>query len=188
MLNSINRASKLLSACAATINNIQSADVSRLVTLLRYLFEAKSTLYVFANGGLAAEAVHLWTDMFVPSRTAMLPRTIVPAASGPLITMLINDNPPGMATAAYLQRAGELNDGVLIMSHSGGTGKSIDLVNGANVARDRGMRTLAVTTESHNALATASEQVVVIGNPTLPPPVFEVAVAAYLHAALEEMS
>jgi phosphoheptose isomerase len=179
--------SLLADACAA-IAQISHAELLLFSRFLSSLVGCGGVLHIFANGGLAAEAAHLWTDCHTTERQEPLPRVVVPSCNGALLTMLANDFPPDQAVAQYVARGTEPGDGFMVMSHSGGAGRSTGLVLGTAAAQARGLSTFAITSRSGVALARYADTVVMIGTDGISPPAFEVAVSAYFHAALDEVT
>ena len=100
-------------------------------------------LYVFGNGGSAADAQHIAGELvgrFLKDRRPL--RAVALNTDGAVLTALANDFEYGIVFARQLEALGRPGDVALGISTSG---NSVSVANGLAKARELGLRTIALT-------------------------------------------
>ena len=102
-------------------------------------------LFVFGNGGSAADAAHLAAELVGRCTTERRPLPAVALTeSGSLMTALANDYGYEQVFARQIESLGKPGDVAMGLSTSG---RSANVIAGLRAARDRGMTTIGMTGE-----------------------------------------
>lgn len=123
--------------------------VSSAAELLHQTFAAGRKLLVFGNGGSAADAQHLSAELvgrFSRDRAAL--PAIALTTNQAILTAVGNDYSFDEVFARQIEALGQPGDVACGISTSG---NSPNVVNGLRRARERGLRTMALTGESGGA-------------------------------------
>lgn len=163
----------------------QSNELAKAGGMLRALqsevFELADdrSLGLLGNGGSAAICLHLEADSY---RTPSLAgRVITPASNGALLTMLENDfGDCGYAT--WIQSNSPRLGLLAVVSHSGSTDRSNNLLAAVNVANQLSIRTVSLTSRPDCPLAVAADVSLSPEVPPAQPEYFESLVFTVFHA------
>ena len=142
---------KALDAC--------QADIARGAELLIAAVKAGGCIYLFGNGGSAADAQHIegeLTGRYMQERPAILARAITTNSTA--LTAIANDYGYDMVFARQLQVARAV-DAVIGISTSG---KSSNVLKGLEEARRRGAKTLGLTGQNPGPMQTLCDVCVAI--------------------------
>src|SRR5688572_4297447 len=123
--------------------------VARVAGLLHETFAAGRKLLVFGNGGSSADAQHLSAELvgrFSRDRAAL--PAIALTTNQAILTAVANDYSFEDVFARQIDALGQPGDVAFGISTSG---DSANVVNGLRRARERGLRTIALTGESGGA-------------------------------------
>jgi D-sedoheptulose 7-phosphate isomerase len=140
---------------AATLSVVAEGSyaeaVERAVALLDEAFRAGRTLFVFGNGGSAADAQHLTAELvgrFTHDRPPFA--AVALTTNQAVLTAWSNDHSFDDVFARQLEALGRTGDVAWGISTSG---RSRNVVLGLERARDLGLRTIALTGRGGGALA-----------------------------------
>lgn len=136
---------------AAAADGAYAASVERAIDLLHEAFSAGGKVLVFGNGGSSADAQHLVAELvgrFSRDR-APLP-AIALTTNQALLTAWSNDHGFDGVFARQIEALGHAGDVAIGISTSG---TSANVVNGLRCARERGLRTIALTGRGGGAVA-----------------------------------
>ncbi len=138
-------------------------DTGRLQEWGRLLSErlpAGSRLLVAGNGGSAAEAQHLTSELVGRFRAERAPLSALALhADSSSVTALTNDYGPEEVFARQVRAHGRPGDVLLLLSTSG---TSPNVLAAANAGRELGLTVWALTGRGPNPLASASDQAVCV--------------------------
>ena len=126
-------------------------DVSRAIDVLEVAMTTGRTLLAFGNGGSAADAEHLCTELvgrFVRRRRAL--PAVALTTNQALITAWSNDYGFEEVFARQVEALGRPGDVALGISTSG---NSLNIVAGLRRARELGLKTLGLTGEGGGRVA-----------------------------------
>jgi D-sedoheptulose 7-phosphate isomerase len=129
--------------------------IERAAALLFAAFDSGRTLLVFGNGGSAADAHHLTAELvgrFAADRPPLA--AVALTANEALLTAWSNDHAFEDVFARQIEALGRPGDVALGISTSG---RSANVVRGLQRARDRGLKTIALTGEGGGELAAWSD-------------------------------
>ena len=129
--------------------------IERAADLLFAAFESGSTLLAFGNGGSAADAQHLTAELvgrYTADRRPLA--AIALTANEALLTAWSNDHSFDDIFARQIEALGKPGDVALGISTSG---TSANVVRGLQRARDRGLKTIALTGDGGGDVAALSD-------------------------------
>jgi D-sedoheptulose 7-phosphate isomerase len=128
---------------------------ARLVTLAAATLVSGGKLIFFGNGGSAADAQHLATELAVRYRANRRPLPAIALGSdGVLLTAAGNDLGFEQVFARQVEALGRAGDVAFAISTSG---TSPNIVRGLEAARAQGLRTIALTGRSGGNAGTIAE-------------------------------
>ena len=144
-------------------DSIPVTAVAGLIETLRVAFQAERQVFVFGNGGSAANASHFATDLGKGASDKLARRFRVLSLNDNVswMTALGNDYSYEDVFVGQLQNYGQAGDVVMTMSVSG---NSPNCVKALEWARQRGLKTIALVGGKRGRLAEIAEQVVVIND------------------------
>lgn len=125
----------------ALLNNIPVENIDRVVSILEKTRESKGQVFIFGNGGSAATASHFACDLSKGTISAGKQRIKAFALTDNvhLLTAWANDTAYDMVFAEQMNNYLEPGDVVIAIS---GSGNSPNVLNGINVAREKGAITV----------------------------------------------
>lgn len=155
--------SDYLQAQKAALDSISPAAVAGLIATLRQAHHEDRQIFVFGNGGSAANASHFATDLGKGASDKL---------GKPFRVLSLNDNASWVSALAndyayedvfvrQLQNYGRAGDVVLSLSVSG---NSPNCVKALDWARSHGLRTIALVGAKRGRMAELAEQVLVIAD------------------------
>jgi D-sedoheptulose 7-phosphate isomerase len=144
--------------------SIPTAIVARLVDRLRTILHEDRQLFVFGNGGSAANASHFVTDLGKGSSDKIWRRFRVLSLNDNVswMTALGNDYAYEDVYVRQLMNYAKPGDGVLVMSVSG---NSPNVVKAVQWAKDNGLFTAALVGGKRGRLADIADESIVINSP-----------------------
>jgi D-sedoheptulose 7-phosphate isomerase len=149
----------------SVIESIDPADIERLVTIVRRAFDEGRKVFVAGNGGSAATASHMACDLAKTTlgKARQLParriRAIALSDNVPLITAWGNDVGYDCVFAEQLRNLAEPADLLIVISASG---NSPNIVEAVKVAREIGLRTVALLGFDGGAVCSLVDHAVVV--------------------------
>ena len=152
-----------LTAQKTTLDSIPVEGVARIVALMREALVNDRQIFVFGNGGSAANASHFATDLGKGSSDKLGKRFRVLSLNDNVswLTALGNDYSYEDIFVAQLQNYARPGDVVLTMSVSG---NSPNLVKAVDWSVKHGLRTIALVGAKRGRLAGLAEQVIVVNS------------------------
>ena len=152
-----------LAAQKAALDSIPVGTVARLIALLRQALEADRQIFVFGNGGSAANASHFATDLGKGSSDKLTRRFRVLSLNDNVawMTALGNDYSYEDVFARQLMNYGRAGDVALTMSVSG---SSPNVVKAVAWAKQNGLKTIALVGGKRGKLAELADELVVIND------------------------
>src|SRR5437764_6366798 len=143
--------------------SIPTAEVARLIEKLRTILHADRKLFVFGNGGSAANASHFVTDLGKGSSDKIGRRFRVLSLNDNVswMTALGNDYAYEDVYVRQLMNYAKPGDGVLVMSVSGNSPNVVKAVQWAN---KHGVHTMALVGGKRGKLAEIAGQAIVIND------------------------
>jgi D-sedoheptulose 7-phosphate isomerase len=147
----------------AAHDSIPMDAVAKLIETLRAALKEERTVFVFGNGGSAANASHFATDLGKGSSDKLGKRFRVLSLNDNVswMTALGNDYSYEDVFAGQLQNYGKPGDVVLSLSVSG---NSPNCVKALQWAKDHGLRTVALVGAKRGRMSEIAEQVLVIND------------------------
>jgi D-sedoheptulose 7-phosphate isomerase len=147
----------------ATLDSIPVDGVARLVGILRAVHREDRQLFVFGNGGSAANASHFATDLGKGASDKLGKRFRVLSLNDnvPWMTALGNDYSYDDVFLGQLRNYARPGDVALTMSVSG---NSPNLVKAFEWANQNGLKTVAMVGGKRGRLAEIAQEVVVIAD------------------------
>lgn len=145
----------------AALDSIPTADVEKLIGVMQRALREDRQIFVFGNGGSAANASHFITDLGKGSSDKIGKRFRCLSINDNVawITALGNDYAYDEIFCRQLVNYARPGDVVLTMSVSG---NSPNLVKAVEFARDNKLETIALVGAKRGKLATIADHVVVI--------------------------
>ncbi|RAJ94262.1 D-sedoheptulose 7-phosphate isomerase [Larkinella arboricola] len=145
----------------AAIDSIPVDQVERIVSLLKICWQEDRQLFVFGNGGSAANASHFITDLGkgASDKLGKRFRCLSLNDNTAWLTALGNDYSYDDVFAGQLQNYAQPGDLVLTMSVSG---SSPNLVKAVQWANDHGLTSVALVGGKRGKLADLAHEVIVI--------------------------
>jgi D-sedoheptulose 7-phosphate isomerase len=155
--------SDYITAQKAALDSIPMQAVAELIQLLRSALKEDKQVFVFGNGGSAANASHFMTDLGkgASDKTGKRFRIICLSSDISWLTALGNDNSYADVFAAQLQNYGRPGDIALGISVSG---NSPNCVKALEWAKTHGLRTIALVGAKRGRMAEIAEQALVIND------------------------
>ncbi|HWD91758.1 MAG TPA: SIS domain-containing protein [Verrucomicrobiae bacterium] len=152
-----------LQAQKTTLDSIPIDEVSRLIETLRMAWTKNRQIFVFGNGGNAANAAHFATDLGKGSSDKLNKRFRVLSLSDNTawLTALANDYSVEDIFSGQLQNYANAGDVALSMSVSG---NSPNCVKALDWAKRNGLRTVAIVGAKRGRMAEIAEQTIVIND------------------------
>ena len=150
-----------LEAQKRALDSIPTGSVADLIHLLRSALTNDRQVFIFGNGGSAANASHFVTDLGKGASDKLRRRFRVMALNDNVswLTALGNDYAYEDVFAMQLQNYGNPGDVVLALSVSG---NSPNLVKALRWANEHGLQTVALVGGKRGAMAEIASQVIVI--------------------------
>ncbi len=137
------------------VRALDPEPVLRAAAAIRDAFEAGRRLFVFGNGGSAADSQHLAAELvgrFEHERRALPAVALTTDTS--ILTSIANDYSYDRVFVRQIEAWAGPGDVALGISTSGG---STNVVAALNAARERGLRTIALTGRDGGAVGKAAE-------------------------------
>lgn len=146
------------------LDSISAEQVSRLIDVLHRALHADRQIFVFGNGGSAANASHFATDLGKGSSDKLGRRFRVVSLNDNVswLTALGNDYAYEDVFVRQLENYGRPGDVVLALSVSG---NSPNVVKALEWARKQGLQTIALVGAKRGRMAEIAEHVLVIDDP-----------------------
>ncbi len=153
--------SNYVEAQKQALSSISSTSVERVVGLLKEALASDRQIFVFGNGGSAANASHFATDLGKGSSDKLGRRFRVFSLNDNVswMTALGNDYAYDEIFRRQLMNYGRAGDLVITMSVSGG---SPNLVKAVDWARENGLKTVAMVGAKRGPLAGLADEVLVV--------------------------
>lgn len=150
-----------INAQKAALDSIPNEAVTQLVELLRSAVKEDRQIFVFGNGGSAANASHFMTDLGkgASDKTGKRFRVICLSSDVSWITALGNDYSYDDVFVGQLQNYGRAGDIALALSVSG---NSPNCVKALEWAGRNGLRTIALVGAKRGRMAEIVEHAIVI--------------------------
>ena len=150
-----------LKAQCAVQDSIPHAAVEQLITTLRRALKEDRQIFVFGNGGSAANASHFVTDLGKGSSDKLTKRFRCLSLNDNVswMTALGNDYAYEEIFSRQLMNYGKPGDLVFVMSVSG---SSPNVVRGVEWAKKNGLRTIALVGGKKGRLAELADTVIAI--------------------------
>ncbi len=145
----------------ATHGSIPADAVAQILDTLRTAWKEDRQIFVFGNGGSAANASHFATDLGKGSSDKLGKRFRVLSLNdnGPWLTAIANDYAYEDVFVRQLENYGRPGDVALSASVSG---NSPNCVKALEWAKRNGLRTIALVGAKRGRMADVAEQVIVI--------------------------
>jgi D-sedoheptulose 7-phosphate isomerase len=155
--------SDYITAQKAALDSIPMQAVAELIQLLRSALKEDKQVFVFGNGGSAANASHFMTDLGkgASDKTGKRFRIICLSSDISWLTALGNDYSYEDVFAGQLQNYGRPGDIALGISVSG---NSPNCVKALEWAKTHGLRTIALVGAKRGRMAEIAEQALVIND------------------------
>ena len=152
-----------ISAQKAALDSIPPDQVATLIETLRTVLKEDRQVFVFGNGGSAANASHFATDLGKGSSDKLGKRFRVLSLTDNVswMTALGNDYAYDEVYVGQLRNFGRKGDLALGISVSG---NSPNCVKALNWARENGLQTAALVGSRRGKMAEIAEQVIVIND------------------------
>ncbi len=153
--------SEYVSAQKLTLDALPLAQIASLVTLLHDALEKDRQVFVFGNGGSAANASHFATDLGKGSSDKLGRRFRVISLNDNVawLTALGNDYAYDDIFVRQLENYANPGDIALTMSVSG---NSLNCIKALGWAKDHGLRTIALVGAKRGRLAEIAERVLTV--------------------------
>jgi len=147
----------------AALDSIPAGAVAQLVELLRVAWKEDRQIFVFGNGGSAANASHFVTDLGkgASDKLSRRFRCMSINDNGPWMTALGNDYAFDQVFVRQLQNFARAGDVLLSMSVSG---NSPNLVKAFEWGNEHGLETIALVGAKRGRLAELARHSVVIAS------------------------
>jgi len=124
------------------LNTLDLSQVDRVSDLLLTKRQNQNSIYIAGNGGSAALAEHMSTDLMFGTQTSLPSlKTFCLSSNSASITATGNDVSFESIFSRQIHHLGMKGDLLVVISASG---NSIDLVNAVNEAKELGMETLGI--------------------------------------------
>jgi D-sedoheptulose 7-phosphate isomerase len=146
-----------------TLDTISVDEVARVVTLFKEALDKDQQIFVFGNGGSAANASHFVTDLGKGSsdKTYRRFRCLSINDNTPWITALGNDYAFDEIFVRQMMNFSKPGDLMFVMSVSG---NSPNLVKAASWARENGVRVIALVGAKKGKLAEMADITLVVND------------------------
>ena len=147
----------------ATLDSIPTEGVAQLVQQLRAAFQQDRQIFVFGNGGSAANASHFATDLGkgASDKLGKSFRVLSLNDNVAWMTAIGNDYSYDEVFVRQLRNYGRPGDLAMALSVSG---NSPNCVKALEWARQNGLRTVALVGAKRGRMAEVAEQVIVIND------------------------
>ena len=147
----------------AALDSVPAEAVAKLIGLLRDALQADRQIFVFGNGGSAANASHFATDLGKGASDKLGKRFRVLSLNDNVswMTALANDYAYEDVFAGQLQNYGRPGDVALSISVSG---NSPNCVKALDWAKKNGLQTIALVGGKRGRMAGIADHVIVIGD------------------------
>jgi len=147
----------------AALDSIQADAVAHLIEKLRQAHREDRQIFVFGNGGSAANASHFATDLGKGASDKLRKRFRVMSLNDNVswLTALSNDYAYADVFAAQLQNYGRPGDLALTLSVSGNSPNCVKAIEWANA---HGLHTIALVGAKRGRLAEIAKDVIVIAD------------------------
>ena len=153
-----------VAAQKAALDSIPVEGVEKLIELFRQALKEDRQIFVFGNGGSAANASHFVTDLGKGSSDKISRRFRCLSLNDNVswMTALGNDYAYDEVFSRQLMNYGKSGDFVFVMSVSG---NSPNVVHGVEWAKKNGLHTIALVGGKKGKLAEIADSVIVIDSP-----------------------
>lgn len=150
-----------IEAQKAALDSIPTDKVAECITVLQKAWQADKNIFVFGNGGSAANASHFTTDLGKGSSDQMSKRFKVLSINDNVswITAIGNDYAYEDIFKRQLENYGQPGDIVITMSVSG---NSPNLLRAVEWAKEKGLTVLAFVGAKRGGLAEVADHLIVI--------------------------
>lgn len=147
----------------AALDSIPAEAVAELIEMLRGALDADRQVFVFGNGGSAANASHFATDLGKGASDKLKKRFRVISLTDnvPWITALGNDYAYDEVFVGQLRNFGRAGDIAMGISVSG---NSPNCVKALEWARQNGLKTIALVGAKRGRMAEVADKVIVIND------------------------
>ena len=152
------RVRHILEAAIVTHQRVRDGNLDAVVEAARLIRDAHAAggkLLIFGNGGSAADAQHISSELvnrFQREREAIAAVALTTDAS--ILTSVANDYEFDRVFVRQIEALGRRGDVALGISTSG---TSVNVVRGMEAARDRGMKTIALTGRDGGVVGRAAD-------------------------------
>ena len=149
-----------LSATAARAANTLGPSIEKAAAMVQATVDRGGTLFFCGNGGSAADAQHLATEYVVRyQRERRAIAAIARTTDTSLITAAANDYAFEQIFARQIEALGKPGD--LLVMHTT-SGKSANLLRAAEVAKQKGVATLALSAKGGGPIAAMVDHCIVV--------------------------
>ena len=152
------RVRQILEASIVTHQRVRDGNLDAVVAAARLIRDAHAAggkLLIFGNGGSAADAQHISSELvnrFQREREAIAAVALTTDAS--ILTSVANDYEFDRVFVRQIEALGRRGDVALGISTSG---TSVNVVKGMEVARERGLKTIALTGRDGGTVGRAAD-------------------------------
>ena len=152
-----------IKAQKATLDSIAPEGVAQVIEELRVAWKEDRQVFIFGNGGSAANASHFATDLGKGASDKLGKRFRVISLTDNVawMTALGNDYSYDDVFVGQLQNFGKAGDVVIAVSVSG---NSPNCVKALNWAKEHGLKTVALVGAKRGRMAELAEQTLVIAD------------------------
>ena len=152
-----------IKAQKATLDSIAPEGVAQVIEKLRVAWKEDRQVFIFGNGGSAANASHFATDLGKGASDKLGKRFRVISLTDNVawMTALGNDYSYDDVFVGQLQNFGKAGDVVIAVSVSG---NSPNCVKALNWAQEHGLKTVALVGAKRGRMAELAEQTLVIAD------------------------
>ena len=152
-----------IKAQKATLDSIAPEGVAQVIEKLRVAWKEDRQVFIFGNGGSAANASHFATDLGKGASDKLGKRFRVISLTDNVawMTALGNDYSYDDVFVGQLQNFGKAGDVVIAVSVSG---NSPNCVKALNWAKEHGLKTVALVGAKRGRMAELAEQTLVIAD------------------------
>ncbi len=152
-----------IKAQKATLDSIAPAGVAQIIEKLRVAWKEDRQVFIFGNGGSAANASHFATDLGKGASDKLGKRFRVISLTDNVawMTALGNDYSYDDVFVGQLQNFGKAGDVVIAVSVSGNSPNCVKALNWAN---EHGLKTVALVGAKRGRMAELAEQTLVIAD------------------------
>ena len=181
-INTINNRLDETLEVLSKIKQTQTDLINEVAKIITESFKSGNKLLICGNGGSAADAQHIAAEFI--GKFYKIDRPALPAialnTNTSIITALANDFGYDMTFSRQVEGLGQKGDVFITISTSG---NSINALEAAKIARDKGMKVISFTGEGGGKLADVSD--ITIKIPSKNTPIIQNAHISILHIICE---